>query len=114
MPLELSDTTTLRGKTKRDVFMTVYDVQNTIFQTRQDNFLLICSAAKKYLMIMVEIDSNGILVKPLSSCKNEKLTRAYRTLILCLKAAGIVPKNCGMPQSSIFSTINFQKALGDW
>ena len=41
---------------------------------------------------MVEIDSNAILVEPLSSRKDAELTRAYRTLMLRLKAAGIVPK----------------------
>ena len=33
-------------------------------------------------MIMVEIDSNAILVEPLSSRKDAELTRAYRTLML--------------------------------
>ena len=41
---------------------------------------------------MVKIDSNAILVEPLSSRKDAKLTRAYRVLMLRLKLADIVPK----------------------
>ena len=41
---------------------------------------------------MVEINSNAILVEPLSSRKDAELTRAYRALMLRLKLAGIVPK----------------------
>ena len=41
---------------------------------------------------MVEIDSNAILVEPLKSRKDPELTRAYKTIMLRLKKAGIVPK----------------------
>ena len=43
-------------------------------------------------MVMVEIDSNAILVEPLTSRKDPELTRAYRKMMLRLKLAGIVPK----------------------
>ena len=43
-------------------------------------------------MVIVEIDSNAILVEPLKSRKDPKLTRAYNTIMLRLKRAGIVPK----------------------
>jgi len=44
-------------------------------------------------MVMVEIDSNAILVKPISSRNNHELARAYRVLMTRLQHAGIVPKN---------------------
>ena len=43
-------------------------------------------------MVMVEIDSNAILVEPLTSRKDPELTQAYHTMMRCLKQAVIVPK----------------------
>jgi hypothetical protein len=43
-------------------------------------------------MVMVEIDSNTILVEPMKSRKDEEMIRAYNALLLRLKRAGIVPK----------------------
>jgi hypothetical protein len=44
-------------------------------------------------MVMVEIDSNAILVvvEPTKSRKVEEMIRAYNALLLQLKRAGIVP-----------------------
>ena len=43
-------------------------------------------------MVMVEIDSNAILVKPLKIRNDAELTRAYQTMFHRLKRAGIVPR----------------------
>ena len=43
-------------------------------------------------MVMVEIDSNAILVEPLKSRKDVELTRAYQVLMMQLNNAGIVPR----------------------
>ena len=43
-------------------------------------------------MVMVEIDSNAILVEPMNSKKDTEMIRAYDALVLRLKRAGIVPK----------------------
>jgi len=43
-------------------------------------------------MVMVEIDSNAILVEPMKSRKDDEMIRAYNALLLRLKRAGIVPK----------------------
>jgi hypothetical protein len=43
-------------------------------------------------MVMVEINSNAILIKPMKSCKDEEMIRAYNALLLRLKHTGIVPK----------------------
>ena len=39
----------------------------------------------KYMMVMVEIDSNTILVEPMKSRKDEEMIRAYNALLLRLK-----------------------------
>ena len=43
-------------------------------------------------MVMVEIDSNTILVESLKSRKDPELARTYRSMMLRLKRAGIVPR----------------------
>jgi hypothetical protein len=42
-------------------------------------------------MVMVEVDSNAILVKPLKSRKDVELIQGYKSLLLRLQRAGIVP-----------------------
>jgi len=39
----------------------------------------------KYIMVMVEINSNVILVEPMKSRKDEEMIRAYNALLLRLK-----------------------------
>ena len=92
LPLEISDATSLRGKKQRDVFTKVYDVRETIFSDQTGQFLKKSQRGNKYLMVMVEIDSNTILVEPLKSRKDEELTRDYHVLMMRLKIAGIVPR----------------------
>jgi hypothetical protein len=43
-------------------------------------------------MVMVEIDSNAILVEPMKSCNDKEMIRAYDTLVQRLLRAGIQPK----------------------
>ena len=43
-------------------------------------------------MVMVEIDSNAILVEPINNRTDAELTRAYHAMMLPLKQAGIIPQ----------------------
>ena len=43
-------------------------------------------------MVMVEIDSNAILVDPIKNRTDTELTRAYHAMTLRLKQAGIIPQ----------------------
>jgi hypothetical protein len=43
-------------------------------------------------MVMVEINSNAILVEPMKSHKDEEVKRVSNALLLRLKRAGSVPK----------------------
>ena len=56
-------------------------------------------------MVMVEIDSNAILVEPLKSRKDAELTRAYHFLMMRLKNAGIVPSKHVL-DNKVSSTMN--------
>ena len=75
-PLESSDTTTLCDKKVRDVYTKVYDIRNKIFSDQTFQFPQQSQSGNKYIMGMVEINSNAILVEPLKSRKNTELTRA--------------------------------------
>jgi hypothetical protein len=43
-------------------------------------------------MVMVEIDSNAILIEPMKNLKDPKMIQAYNALLLQLKWASIDPK----------------------
>jgi hypothetical protein len=43
-------------------------------------------------MVIVEVDSNAILVEPMKSHKDAKMIQAHTALLLQMKRAGIVPK----------------------
>ena len=49
-------------------------------------------SSNKYIIVLVEIDSNAILVEPMKSRKDAEMIQAYNALLLRLKRAGIIPK----------------------
>lgn len=72
--------------------MRTYDVRETIFSDQTGQFPTQSQKGNKYIMVMVEIDSNAILVEPMKSRKDAEMIRAYDALVLRLRRAGIVPK----------------------
>ncbi|KAL7478478.1 hypothetical protein ACHAW6_004250 [Cyclotella cf. meneghiniana] len=64
----------LVGKKVQDIFIKTYDVRN------------------KYIMVLVDIDSNAILVEPMKSQKDEELIRAFDVLVGQLQREGIQRK----------------------
>ncbi len=67
-------------------------VRKTMFSNQTGQFPTQSQQGNKYIMVMVESDSNVILVEPMKSRKDEEMIQAYNTLLLRLKRAGIVPK----------------------
>ena len=49
-------------------------------------------ARYRYIMVMVEIDSNYVLVQPMKNKSNEEMVNAYEALMKRLRRAGIVPE----------------------
>ena len=92
VPLETCDTSQLHGKKVRDVYTETYRVHETMFSNQTGQFPTRSQQGNKYIMVMVEINSNAILVEPMKSRKDEDMIRAYNALLLRLKRAGIVPK----------------------
>ena len=81
-PLEMSNTTTLQGKKMRDIYTSVYNTRETIFTDQTGKFPTRSQQGNKYIMVMVEVDSNAILVKPMTSRKDTEMIRAYDALIM--------------------------------
>jgi len=70
----------------------VYDVWETIFSDQMGQFSKRSLSGKKYIMVMVDIDSSGVLVEPMKSRKDAEMILAYQTLVQRLHRANITPK----------------------
>jgi hypothetical protein len=90
--LETCDTSQLHGKKVRDIYTTMYDICKTMFLDQTGQFPTCLKSGNKYIMVLVEIDSNAILVEPMKNRKDAEMIRAYNALLLQLKRAGIIPK----------------------
>ena len=86
------NTTRLHGKKEQDIHTQVYEVRNTVFTDQMGQFPTQSRSGNKYIMVMVDIDSSGILVEPLNSRKDAELHRGYTSLMTRLNRAGIFPK----------------------
>ena len=64
-------------------------MRETICSVQTGNFPKQSLSRNKYIMIMVNIDSSGILVKPMKSQKDVKIIRAYQATMLSLERATI-------------------------
>jgi hypothetical protein len=91
-PLETCDTSHLHSKKVCNVYTQMYMVHKTMFSDQTGQFPIQSLHGNKYIMVMVEISSNAILVEPMKNRKDAKIIRAYNTLLLQLKQAGITPK----------------------
>ena len=92
-PLEVPKTATLQGHKELDVYTIVYEVRNTVFYDQTGQFPTLSQRGNKYIMVMVETDSNAIIIEPIKNRKDKELTQAYRAMMLRLRRAGIIPKN---------------------
>jgi hypothetical protein len=51
----------------------MYDVRKTMFLDQTGQFPMLLQSGNKYIMVMVEIDSNAILVEPTKSRKDAEM-----------------------------------------
>jgi hypothetical protein len=66
-PFKTTSSTQLQGKKVQDVHTQVYEVRETVFTDQTGQFPTQSRSGNKYIMVMVDIDSSGILVEPLKS-----------------------------------------------
>jgi hypothetical protein len=76
------DTSQLHGKKVQDIYTKTYRVHETMFSNQTGQFPTYSQQGNKYIMVMVGIDSNAILVKPMKSRKDDEMIHAYNALLL--------------------------------
>ncbi len=91
-PLETFNTSHLHRKKICNVYTQTYMVRKTMFSNQTGQFPIQSLCGNKCIMVMVEINSNTILVEPMKNRKDTKMIQAYNSLLLQLKWAGIIPK----------------------
>ena len=82
----------MQGTKVRNVYAKVYDAKETTFSDQTGQFRTRSRRGNKYIMVMVEADSNVILFEPLKSRKDAELIHGYKSLLLQLQQARIVPQ----------------------
>ena len=80
------------GKKVQDIFIKTYDAHETIFSDQTGQYRTRLQRGNKYVMVLVDIDSNASLVEPMKSRKDEEMIRAYDVLVGCLQKSGIQSK----------------------
>ena len=63
---ETSNTHAPQGEKECNVYIKVYNIRETIFSDQTDQLPVRSQRGNKHIMVMVNIDRNGILVKPLN------------------------------------------------
>ncbi len=81
-PLETCDNSQLQGKKVPDVYTNTYMVRESMFSDQTGQFHTRSQQGNKYIMVMVDINSNAILVEPMKSRKDEEMIRTYNALLL--------------------------------
>jgi hypothetical protein len=87
----VSNLANLRRK-HRDVYVHIEETGEMIYSDQTGRFPVTSSGGHKYIMVLVEIDSNFISMEPMKSRETSELIRAYNTIMSRLKAKGIQPK----------------------
>ena len=89
---EVPKTSTLQGHKAHEIYTRVYKVRNTVFSDQIGQLPTRSQRGNKNIMVMVEIDSNAILVEPIKNRKYEEIPRAYRAMMLRLRQAGMISR----------------------
>ena len=81
----------LLGKRNRDVYIKMIDTweyKNTIYSDQTGKFPVKSRAGNRYIMVMVEIDSNYILVEPTKNKTDDEMIATYQKLLKRIKRTG--------------------------
>ena len=79
------------GVKERDVYIKIWDMRGTLYTDQTGKFPVRSRRHNNYIMVMVEIDSNAVLVEPMTTKSDKEMQRAYLALLAKLKRAKIVP-----------------------
>ena len=74
------------NKKERDVYIKVWNCKGTVYTDQTGKFRVRSRSGYNYIMVMVEIDSNAILVEPMKNRSDAQMQRTYLALLKRLKS----------------------------
>ncbi len=81
---------------QKKLVLRIFDLSNKAQQLMYTNqtgkFPKKLSKGNHYIMVLIEIDSNAILVEAMKKCSAGEMIRVYLILVNCLCNAGVTPK----------------------
>ena len=86
----------LVGKKEKDVYFKIIDtrdVKHTIYSDQTGQFPVRARSGNRYIMVMVEIDSNYVLVQPMKNRTDDEMIKAYQMSLKGLNRAGWKQRN---------------------
>jgi hypothetical protein len=83
--------TELRRKHK-DIYVNIKEATKMVHTDQTGRFPVTSSRGHRYIMVLIEIDSNYIAMEPMKSRETAEMIRAYRVIMDKLKHNGITPK----------------------
>jgi hypothetical protein len=81
----------LQGKKMKDIYVRTYDTCKTSFSDQTGQFPKQSKGGHKYIMVLIDKDSNAIMVEPIKSRKDAEMVRAYDVLVKRPQTANIYP-----------------------
>jgi hypothetical protein len=81
---------------QKELILRVFDLSNEaqrlMYTNQTGKFPKKSSKGNHYIMVLIEIDSNAILVEARKTHSAREIIRAYLVLVTCLRNAGVTPK----------------------
>ncbi|KAL7501977.1 hypothetical protein ACHAXN_000105, partial [Cyclotella atomus] len=76
----------------RDIYVQVKEATEMVHTDQTGRFSVTSSRGHRYIMVLINIDSNYIAMEPMKSRKTAELIQAYSVIMDKLKSKGIIPK----------------------
>ena len=76
----------------RDIFVTIREAEEEVHTNQTGRFPVVSSKGHKYIMVLIDIDSNYIAMEPMKSRETAEIIRTYKTVMDRLAKQGIKPK----------------------
>ena len=93
---ECNTAAALHGKKVKDIYVRTYDMREMTFSDQTGQFPMQSKCGNINIIVLVKIDSNAILIEPMTSRKDAEMIRAYNVLVQRLLAANIHPQKHGL------------------
>ncbi len=79
-------------KKHKDIYVNVKDATEMVHTDQTGRFPVTSSRGHRYIMVLIEIDSNYIAMEPMKSRETAEMIRAYKAIMDNLKRNSITPK----------------------